>query len=840
MADDPSIPGSTPPPGQPPGPPPGPPPSDESLLIAGALQQARRGSDMPDPPERLPPANTFPGYELIREIHRGGQGVVYLALQRATKRKVAIKVLHQGPFAGEKDRQRFEREVEILAQLNHPNIVAVIDSGSTAPPVSESDLTGAASATTMPGAAARASSPQPSAPRPAGVQAQAPGYQGSFFCVMEYISGSPLDSWVKDKKPGIDAILSVFVQICDAVNAAHLKGIIHRDIKPANIRVDHDGKPHVLDFGLARVGIGSTTGGDAPELMTMTGQFIGSLPWASPEQAEGAPEKLDVRTDVYSLGVMLYQMLTDKFPYQVIGMMRDVLDNILRAEPARPSTVRRQINNEVETIVLKCLSKERERRYQNAGDLGRDLGRYLNGEPIEAKRDSGWYVITKTARRHKVAVGVAAGFLLLIIGFGLAMAGLWRDSERQRIAAEAATEAANEATREKAAALLESEIARASSEATRNFLERMLSAVDPTQSRGREVLVTEVLEDAAARIERDAPNQPEVQADIRHIIGATYLSLGLAGDAEPFLRGAFDSRGRTLGPDADHTLHTQALLAHAVGLQGRWDAARELYTSLIASLQRTSPAGSRAAFLAMHDYGVLLRKAGRRDEAIHQSRGAVDGLRALGAADEDLGRAMLSLGEAMFIDYRAENLDEIAPVVEQGAALLSDRLGVDHPHTAIMRVQMARVRMLQGRLNEAEPQFREGLDVLERVLREDDPERLEPEIMWGEFLHRANRLDEAEAVLRSVVARYTSKLGPQNLATAWARANLGSTLNRQGRWVEAEVELRFALDVYREQARDTNRNTIFIARKLAQVFTESGHPERIGELPPGLRPPARP
>src|SRR6185295_15640548 len=159
------------------------------------------------------------------------------------------------------------------------------------------------------------------------------------------------------------------------------------------------GEPHVLDFGLAKIATGEVTsdngdgGSSQMRMMSMTGQFIGSLPWASPEQAEGVPGKVDLRTDVYSLGVILYQMLTGgRFPYEVVGNMRDVMDNILRAEPARPSTIRRQINDEVETIVLKCLSKERDRRYQSAGELARDIHRYLSGEPIEAKRASGWYV----------------------------------------------------------------------------------------------------------------------------------------------------------------------------------------------------------------------------------------------------------------------------------------------------------------------------------------------------------------------------------------------------------------------------------------------------------------
>jgi len=359
-------------------------------LIEGALRQVafRPASSHAAPPPI--PLDQFPGYEIIKELHRGGQGVVYQAIQKSTKRKVAIKVVKEGPFAGSHERARFEREVHILGQLQHPNVVRIHDSGEVA---------------------------------------------GQFFYVMDYVSGQGLDGYMKSRpggRLGVDETLKLFGQICSAVSSAHLKGVIHRDLKPSNIRIDQSGAPIVLDFGLAKVMGSEGSDLDHSPVMTMTGQFVGSLPWASPEQAEGAPEKLDIRTDVYSLGVILYQMLTGKFPYEVVGNMRDVLDNILRAEPARPSTIRKQIDDEVETIVLKCLSKERDRRYQSAGELWRDVERYLIGEPIEAKRDSGWYVISKTLRRYKAPVSVAVAFVGLSVVSAIGLGVLYQ----QKAAAE--------------------------------------------------------------------------------------------------------------------------------------------------------------------------------------------------------------------------------------------------------------------------------------------------------------------------------------------------------------------------------------------------------------------
>ncbi len=381
-------------------------PATEATPIGANAEGAPQRAGRP-----LPPPDAVPGYEFLREIHRGGQGVVFLAIQKSTRRKVAVKIMHSGAFGGSAGRARFEREVKLLGAVTHPNIVAIHDSG-VAP-------------------------------------------DGSYFFVMDYISGDSLDVWMAADH-GVDETLRLFVRICEAVNAAHLKGVIHRDLKPGNIRIDSKGEPFILDFGLAKIAADSVTEREsadgAPRLMSVTGQFIGTLAWASPEQAAGSPDQIDLRTDVYSLGVLLYQMLTHRFPYEVVGNWRDVLDNILKAAPTRPSTVRRQINAEVETIVLKCLQKERERRYQSAGELARDVQRYLHGEPIEAKRDSALYVIRKKIVRHRRAV-LAAVVLLAVVGtaFG-AITSQRREASQQRLLNEQQREAERDKAAKRAAA----------------------------------------------------------------------------------------------------------------------------------------------------------------------------------------------------------------------------------------------------------------------------------------------------------------------------------------------------------------------------------------------------
>lgn len=319
----------------------------------------------------------IPGYTIEEEIHRGGQGVVYRARQHSTDRQVAIKVMREGPFAGHADYARFDREVRILAQLQHPNIVAIHDTGVAA---------------------------------------------GCHYFVMNYIQGHPLDRYLAQHPGSNEQRLALFADICAAVHEAHRLGIVHRDLKPGNVRIDLRGTPYILDFGLARV----AEDVDGPAV-TQTGQFLGSLPWATPEQADGRLDAIGPHTDVYALGVMLYQILAGAFPYDVQGRLQDVLSRIIHAEPASLRSRARDVSVDVETIVRKCLAKEPDRRYADAGALAADIRRYLAGEPINARRDSAVYVARKRATsfvRHNPLLAtvfaiVAATVLTLTAGIPL-------------------------------------------------------------------------------------------------------------------------------------------------------------------------------------------------------------------------------------------------------------------------------------------------------------------------------------------------------------------------------------------------------------------------------------
>ncbi len=624
------------------------------LPPAGPHRPAAAPAEGLDARSPLPPSDMIEGYELVKELHRGGQGVVYQAVQKSTKRKVAIKVLLEGPFASHATRRRFEREIELVANLKHPNIVTIFDSGRTR--------------------------------------------DGRQYCVMDYVRGLRLDEYVRDRKPSLPDLLRLFAIVCHAVNHAHQKGIIHRDLKPSNILVEADGTPKILDFGLAK-----QLGGGEATLLSVSGQVVGTLPYMSPEVARGRPDEIDIRTDVYALGVVLYELVTGQYPYPVAGELVDVLRHITETEPLPPSKVWRSVNREtpvsarsgtppavcpvdrdLETIIFKALAKERERRYQSALELARDIDHYLRDEPIEARRDSSWYILKKTLRRYRWAAGAAALIALVILGSCVTLSIMysaavdsWREAEVQKGLAEEQRDravAAEQRANQRFAQVRE---------LANTFIFDVYDAIGdlPGSTPARELLVNTALayldslraeagEDPTFLVDLAAAYNKvgDVQGSIRR------ANLGNTSGALESYRKAHEILSRLHETDPDNLSYTLNLavslsrIADVYWVTSRSEESAACYRRARDLCQAISDAhpenatARRQLAIACQDLGDVAIEEGRADEALayyRQASAVLEKLAGLDPADpdarSDLALAADKLGDALQFNGQIED-----------------------------------------------------------------------------------------------------------------------------------------------------------------------------------------
>jgi serine/threonine protein kinase len=730
-----------------------------------ALPAAARGSSSAAAAAAtvVAPLPELDGYDIIDHIGRGGMGVVYEAYQHATGRRVAIKFMAESFLASEVARRRFEREVELIARLQHAAIVSIVDSGI---------------------------------------------HRGRYYYVMEYIDGVPLDRWIEDAGAAPDdtardaarelrspapqaqppsgaaaaagresamprprlpheAALRLLAEVCDAVDFAHQRGVLHRDLKPSNILIDRDGRPHLLDFGLAKTIRNSS---DAGATMTLSepGQVLGTLAYMSPEQSRGEPALLGVRSDVYALGAIGYELVTARLPCDVSGALGDVLERIARVDPPRPSAMRRGLDADVDAILLKALEKPPQRRYATAADLAADLRRYLQHRPIVARRISTAARARRWVQRNRAVAGVGA--LALVVVLGITVASFVR--------------IVNERDRARAAAQKTERIS--------TFLRGIFVLSEPYHGAGRELTLRQAVDRVAPQIEREFGGDPELEADLRYTLGAVYTNLGLLEEGEKHIRAALGLRRRLHGEDHRLTAVSRAVLVRLLVARGDLAAGGPDLDDAARCCQRFA-AGDRACADGLVSLAAAARESGQVQKAESLCRQALDVYRRFHpAARAEIAQCMGELSWCVYLqgDRRsaislaqqalgvqreifgeehpriADTLDILATYhAEQGELVRAEEytrtalsmrtrlISREHTRNAAGLMRLAETLTSTGQFAEAEASYRDALDILAKLGRgDDDPQVALTRVSFARLLALTNKLDEAEQLYSLEVA----------------------------------------------------------------------------------------
>lgn len=713
-------------------------------------------------PDVSTPGQQIGRYTIVRVIAAGGMGTVYEALQENPERTVALKLLRPG-LASESALRRFHYETRILARLRHPGIAQIYEAGM-----------------------------------------QERGTCGVPYFAMEFIpDAKPLIEYAEDNDLSLETRLGLFLKVCQAVHHGHQKGVIHRDIKPSNILIDGQGEPKVIDFGVAL----ATDSDLAPTtVLTGVGQILGTLQYMSPEQSRGDTEAVDVRSDLFSLGVVLYELLTGQRPYEVNSLMPHEAIRTICEQPSRkPSTINRKLCGDIDTIILKLLEKDPDRRYQSVDDLAQDITRHLTRQPIQARPPSATYQFRKFISRYRAISSLASLLIVVLAAFAIVASVQAHRNSRQ----------AQQLQRE-----------RNEAEAVTQFLSDMFAAVDPA-IKGKDVTVREVLDQAAEEIGDSLELQPLVEARLRTTIGKSYRTLGLYDAAQPQLERGLQLRLDHLGESHNDTLETMNVLAVLYGKQGNYEKSQAACRRVLELRRRVSGEEHPETLRAKHNLAYLYDVLGQEDRAEELLLEVLEERRrVLGSEHPD---TLLTLNLLGAIFARQQRFGQAIPLLREVVELRRQILGTEHPHTLNTINNLAFAYNNQGRLEEAESLFKSVLDARLQLLGKQHPGLLTSMSNLASVYNKQQRFAEAEELLKAALAGARITFQENHALKGVVLMRYGVCLTGLRNYEQAEEALLESYSILSSKLGPEHRRIQAVRSALADLYEASGKSDQAAE-----------